>query len=128
MRKLLLDSCAPLWLASGNDRLSQKALDAIDNAAIVYVSAITAWEISLNAERGQLILPQPADEWFIEVLDQHNLILAPLDLNVLLNANKLPWHHKDPADRMIIATAIKENATLVTGDGKISQYDVKTLC
>ncbi len=124
MRKLLLDTCALLWLASGSDRLSKEAIAAINKADVVYVSAISAWEISLKSERGQLKLPLPALQWFNAVLEQHSLVLAPLDIDILIKANQLPWHHRDPADRFIITTAYKKSAVVVTGDSKFSLYDI----
>ncbi len=127
MRKLLLDTCALLWLASGSDKLSKEAIAAINKADIVYVSAISAWEISLKSERGQLKLPLPALQWFNAVLEQHSLVLAPLDIDTLIKANQLPWHHRDPADRFIIATAYQKGAVVVTGDSKFSLYDISLI-
>ncbi len=125
--KLVLDTCALLWLASGDKRLSPKTLTLIEGASLVFVSAISAWEISLKAERGQLSLPLPADEWFREVLNHHNLILAPLEVDILIGANRLPWHHRDPVDRFIIATAHTQKAAVVTSDRKFNNYDVRVL-
>ncbi len=124
MRKLLLDTCALLWLASGSGRLSKDAIDAINKAEVVYVSAISAWEISLKSERGQIKLPLPALQWFNAILEQHSLVLAALDIDILIAANQLPWHHRDPADRFIIATAYQKSAVVVTGDNKFSLYDI----
>ena len=128
MRNLVLDTCALLWLAAGSSRLSGAALKTIDNASITYVSAISAWEISLKVARDKLRLPLPPQEWFDSALAQHNLLVAPLDLDVLFSASQLPRHHRDPADRFVIATALKNDAAIVTGDQKISMYDVRTIC
>ena len=125
--RLLLDTCALLWLAAGDEALSKDTLDVIDRASIVLVSAISAWEISLKVAREKLQLATPAAEWFVDVLDHHKLLLAPLSIDVLTMANDLPWHHRDPADRFIIATAIQEHATIVTADAKRRAYDVKLL-
>ncbi len=126
-KKLILDTCALLWLASDNKALSQNAIQSIENASIVYVSAISAWEISLKSIQGALKLPIDSEKWFNLVLKNHNLILAPLDPNILIAANHLPLHHKDPADRFIIATAMRENAVIVTADQRFNRYDVKTI-
>jgi PIN domain nuclease of toxin-antitoxin system len=122
---LLLDTCALLWLAIGSDKLSINARNAIEHASIAYVSAITAWEISLKASRGALSLPVPAGEWFAAAVQQHRLTLAPLEVDILVAANELPWHHRDPADRFIIATAQKFHASIVTTDGLFEHYDVR---
>jgi PIN domain nuclease of toxin-antitoxin system len=126
-KKVILDTCGLLWLSSGGKKLSRKALEAIDNASLVLVSAISAWEISLKAEQGSLILPLAFDSWFEKVVSHHNVTVAPLDVEILVAANRLPWHHHDPADRFIIATALRENAPVVTGDKRFELYGVKVI-
>ena len=96
-RGLLLDTCALIWLSSGAPDLSQRARTAIDRADTVWVSAISAWEISLKVARETLKLPVGAEEWFDRVLDNHRLSLAALTVEVLVAANSLPWHHRDAA-------------------------------
>jgi PIN domain nuclease of toxin-antitoxin system len=125
---LVLDTCALLWLTSGSPNLSRDALEQIENASIVYVSAISAWEISLKYEKKQLILPFEPEEWFNLAIEKHSLTLYPLDLPVLCLANKLPGIHRDPADRFIIATALREKAAVVTADENFGKYRVKVIC
>ncbi len=126
-RRLVLDTCALLWLASGSKNLSAAALKAVDKADMVLVSAITAWEIGIKVAKNALELPLPSDEWFRRALDQHGLILADLSLDILNYANKLPWHHRDPADRFIIATAMMEQCPVVTRDRHFHKYDIEIL-
>lgn len=126
-RHLLLDTCALIWLAAGDSQLSPKARDAVDRADLVSVSAISAWEISLKVARETLELPLPPGEWFTEILTGHHLNLAALTVDVLVAANALPWHHRDPADRFIIATARSLGAAVVTADRRFRQYDVPVL-
>lgn len=127
-RVLLLDTCALVWLAAGAPQLSQDARSAINAADMVHVSAISAWEVSLKASKGALHLPLPAGDWFRKALDQHNLALMALGVDILVAADELPWHHRDPADRFIIATAVRLGATVVTADARFSLYDIKTMC
>ena len=124
---LVLDTCALLWLTSGSPDLSEDALSQIENASIVYVSAISGWEISLKFEREQLILPLEPEEWFSLALEKHSLTLYPLDLAVLCLANKLPPVHRDPADRFIIASAVREKAAVVTADENFRKYGIKVI-
>ena len=126
-RNLLLDTCALIWLATGTPELSEQARAAIDRTDMVCVSAISAWEISLKTARGTLELPFPPGEWFARVLDHHHLTLATLSVDVLVAANSLPWHHRDPADRFIIATARELGATVVTADRRFQLYDINVL-
>ncbi len=122
--KILLDTCGLIWLVSGAKDISPKTLQMIDSASIVYISAISAWEISLKEARGQLTLPMDSKQWFLESVDNHNLTVANLDIDILYNSIQLPWHHKDPADRFIIATAQKFNAGIVTADKRFKNYNV----
>ncbi len=125
---ILLDTCALIWLAGDAPELSAEARDTIDQADIAGVSAISAWEISLKVARGSLDLPFPSDEWFSRTLEHHHLTLANLSVNILIAANSLPWHHRDPADRFIIATAIEEGASVVTADGRFHLYGLNVIC
>lgn len=126
-KKLLLDTYSLLWLVSGSKEISAPTLKSIENCSIVYVSGISAWEISLKYEKGSITLPVLPEKWFYSVLENHTLTLVPLDVDILIQANKLPWHHKDPADRFIIATAMRENAAVVTADKRFKKYDVKVI-
>ncbi|HCL26901.1 MAG TPA: PIN domain nuclease [Candidatus Latescibacteria bacterium] len=126
-RSLLLDTCALIWLSSDAAELSEQTRTAINVADTVWVSAISAWEISLKVARETLELPLEPGAWFDRAMDHHHLSLAALDVNVLVAANALPWHHRDPADRFIIATARSLGAAVVTADRKFEQYDVMVL-
>jgi PIN domain nuclease of toxin-antitoxin system len=126
-KKLVLDTCALLWLVSGDVRLSKEALLAIDKASLVYVSTISAWEISLKQARGELGLPMEARAWFESALKSHSLLAAPVDTAIACRANDLPFHHKDQADRLIIATALELSAAVVTADSLFAQYDIRII-
>lgn len=66
-------------------------------------------------------------EWFKRAVSQHKLIAAPLDIDILVGANQLPWHHREPADRFIVATALREAAPVVTRDQRFVSYGVQVL-
>ena len=126
-QNLLLDTCALLWLASGDKSISAESIQKISKAELVFVSAISAWEISLKVAQKKLVLPMEPKEWFETAIESHNLCLLPLDIEILTEANKLPRHHRDPADRFVIASAIRENATIITADKKFAKYDVNVI-
>ncbi len=126
-RTLLLDTCALIWLTTDAPELSTQAKTAINAADLVYVSAISAWEISLKTARDLLTLPLPPAEWFAKVLDHHHLTLMALSVDILISANTLPWHHRDPADRFIIATARALGAVVVTTDRRFHAYDIRVI-
>lgn len=124
---MILDTCALLWLASGNKKLSRSALKEINAAAAVYLSAISGFEIAIKVARGKLRLPHPPQEWMEQVAEHHGLAILPLELAVCVTAAQLPPIHPDPCDRFIIATARLHDLTVVTRDEQFAQYGVAVL-
>ena len=125
---MILDTCALLWLASGSKKLSRAALKEIDAAPVVYVSAISGFEIALKVARGKLKLPLPPQEWLEKAVAHHGLTLLPLDLANCITAAQLPPIHDDPCDRFIIATAKLNDLTAVTADERFEPYGVRVIC
>jgi len=121
---MILDTCALLWLASGDKSLSRSALKGINAAAVVYVSAISGFEIAIKVASGKLQLPHPPQEWFAKVAAHHGLAVLPLALDVCMTAAQLPPHHNDPCDRFIIAAARLHGLTVVTRDEQFRPYGV----
>ena len=124
---MILDTCALLWLASDDKKLSRSALKEINEAAAVYVSAITGFEIAIKAAKGKLTLPAPAQVWFEKVVAHHGLAVLPLELNVCIAAAQLPPIHDDPCDRLIIATAKLMDLAVVTADERFEEYGLTVL-
>jgi PIN domain nuclease of toxin-antitoxin system len=124
---IILDTCALLWLADGGKRLSKEARDRIENAPVVYVSAISAFEIAVKCRSGKLKLPVPPEEWFQGVVDHHSLAVQALDWDVCMAVVALPPVHKDPCDRFIIAAAKMHNLTVVTGDPAFRSFGIDTV-
>jgi PIN domain nuclease of toxin-antitoxin system len=124
---LLLDTCAFIWLAMGGGPLSTDALTAIEDAKSVYVSSISAFEISLKHKNGGIELPSDPESWFTGVLEYHHIDEIVIGSKIAITSTKLPDLHKDPCDRFIIATAIQHNLTIVTGDQIFKQYYDKLL-
>ena len=125
---LLLDTCALLWLASGDRALSEKARSLIEDAQVLYVSPVTAWEIAVKTAKGKIQLPLSPREWFDAVVRLYDITVLKLTADDMLKSAELPWLHKDPADRFIIATALKNGFMVVTADGNFGKYGVQTVC
>jgi PIN domain nuclease of toxin-antitoxin system len=121
---LLLDTHVLVWLVEGSSRLGTTARKAIDRAlatAQLGVSAVTFWEIAMLVEKGRLDIAMELDVWRLELL--HNgLTDIPLHSSTALRAGQLQDFHGDPADRMIVATALENSAILVTADQKILNW------
>jgi PIN domain nuclease of toxin-antitoxin system len=120
---LLLDTCALLWLADAQERLSDFARRAIvKNAGGIHVSAISAFELGVKTRKRKLVLPLPAGEWYGRALELHGLREIPISGAIAARSASLEAHHNDPCDRFIIATALEFGCPVVTADGIFSSY------
>lgn len=126
-QQLILDTCALLWLAQGGGKLSQTTLQRIDSAPMVYVLAISGFEIGIKVRKNKLFLPAQPSDWFSAVLDHHDIEVLPLTLDVCIHSTELPAIHADPCDRMIIAAAQLHNLPVITTDPVFSQYGISII-
>ncbi len=124
---MLLDTCALLWLSQGGGRLTRRAIEIIEFAPELYISAISGFEIGIKCQKGKLTLPLPANEWFEIVVEHHDLSILTLDLNTCIAATDLPPIHKDPCDRFIIASAKLYDTPVVTSDEIFIEYGVDVI-
>ncbi len=125
---MLLDTCGLLWLVEGGGRLSAAARERLENAPVLYISAISAFEIGLKCSSGKLRLPVLPAEWFETVVDHHGLEIVSLDWQVCLAAAELPPIHRDPCDRFVIATARVLRIPALTGDPVFGDYGIEIVC
>ncbi|HET9894094.1 MAG TPA: type II toxin-antitoxin system VapC family toxin [Streptosporangiaceae bacterium] len=121
--RLLLDTHALLWwLADAG--LTDQARDAVaDQANLVMVSAVSAWEISIKKAVGKLTAPDDLEQQ----IDEGGFAPLPITIRHGIAAGELPRHHDDPFDRMLIAQAVAEGLTVVTHDKRFADYDVAIL-
>lgn len=121
---LILDTHVLIWLDEGNPRLGRRALEAINEALVagkLRVAAISFWEVAMLVEKRRLIINPELDKWRSELL-QAGLNELPLKGATAIRAGQLRKFHGDPADRLIVATALDNAATLVTADEKILSW------
>lgn len=123
--RVLLDTHVLLWWMSEPDRLSARALDVVgDPSSVVQVSAASLWEISIKEALGRLRIDG------IDLVDEieiEGFLELPVRGRHALDAGRLPRHHDDPFDRMLVAQARAEDLVLVTADRALSEYDVPIL-
>lgn len=124
MSAYLLDSCAVIWLANGDKRLPSAVRKSLAAADELYVSSISAWEISRKAINGALILPESARTIWKKLVETYHLKVLPVTPEISFVATELPEIHKNPADRLIIATAKVGQLAIVTSDHRFPQYGV----
>jgi PIN domain nuclease of toxin-antitoxin system len=126
--KLLLDTCAFLWLAAEPDRLSQKAAEAIDDQANgVFISDVTLWEISLKHLAGKLPLPESPRRWTAKQIEFFGLQSLPIDADSIFRSVELPTEHRDPFDRLLAAQAIGGSLRFLTIDPIFAELKVDCL-
>jgi len=107
----LLDTCAILWLAGDPGRLSTKAREIVtDPSSELFVSAISAWEIAIKAQKGRLDLPSPPGPWWSLLLGSYPLREVPVSAAIALASVTEALPQNDPADRIIVSTARKMGA------------------
>ncbi len=126
--KLLLDTCAFLWIAQGSDRLTptvRETFSSPDNT--VFLSAVSVWEIFVKYNLGKLTLPRPPKEFVPRERRRHLISRLPLSENDIFPLPNLPNIHQDPFDRMLICQAIEHGLTILTPDEAIQNYPVKNL-
>jgi PIN domain nuclease of toxin-antitoxin system len=118
---LLLDTHTLLWWLGDSTKLSASARKMIrDPAAVVYVSAGTVWEIAIKRSLGKVAI---SDDWYRATF--RDFAELPITAGHTRRAGELPPHHRDPFDRVLIAQALSEGLTIVTGDSAFDPYGVQ---
>lgn len=120
---ILIDACGLIALQCAPESFSEEARKRLEApGSQAFVSAITAFEIGQKHASGKLILPLPPHEWFVSVLHHHHLDELAVSSTIALAATALPPIHRDPFDRILIATALAGKLTILTSDRIIPTY------
>lgn len=120
--RLLLDTHVLIWWDQG-EKLSATAMKGIREADQVYVSAVSAWEIAIKASLGRLETTRRLADAIVESgFEELAVRIAHAE-----GVAELPWHHRDPFDRLLVAQAAAERLTVVTRDKVFARYGVRTL-
>ena len=126
--RLLLDTCAFLWLAAQPEKLSETAIQAINAPEnILHLSDVSIWEISLKHSTGKLPLPEPPRIWVPKQARFFHLFRVKIEPEALFKSGELPRTHQDPFDRLIAAQALNEPFHLVSPDEPFRAYGVSCI-
>ncbi|MEO8812037.1 MAG: type II toxin-antitoxin system VapC family toxin [Caulobacteraceae bacterium] len=124
-RSILLDTCAAIWIAQGVPiaRDAEEAITRVKDAGgTIAISPISAWEVGLLVSRGRLALSRDPGGWFDDLLET-GFDLAPLTPGMLVSSSFLPGPRlRDPADRIIVASARTLNYRLMTRDASLLDF------
>jgi PIN domain nuclease of toxin-antitoxin system len=128
MARLLLDTHVFLWWIGDISQLQSNAKRAIANINNeCYLSVASCWEMAIQASLGKLRLAKPIERFVTEQLTANGFSLLNIDLRHAAKVEKLPFYHRDPFDRLLIAQAMVERLTIVSADRIFSKYGVKVL-
>jgi PIN domain nuclease of toxin-antitoxin system len=120
---IVLDTATWIWRASDPKRLTTSARRAIDEAERALVSAISVWEVAMLVAKRRIQLDRPVEQWVDIALALPGIQLAPLEPAIAVRSSKLPGEfHPDPADRIIVATALENAVPIITPDDRIRSY------
>lgn len=120
---ILLDTHLWFWFINQEvERYPRTWQDALETTECLAVSVVSCIEVALAQKKGRLILPCPVREWIDEALEPSGITLLPLKTAACVKATELSDIHRDPFDRLIVATAIEEDATLATLDSLVRSY------
>jgi PIN domain nuclease of toxin-antitoxin system len=125
---LLLDTHAFLWFIAGSERLSATARELIeDSANQPFLSAASLWEMAIKLSLGRLQLGRPFDDLIPEQMDLNGIQLLGIELEHVTPVTTLPFHHRDPFDRLLVAQAMVQQMPVVSADPAFDAYSIERL-
>ena len=125
---LLLDTQALLWFVLDDPRLSDKVREnIIATEGLIFVSPASLWEIAIKVRLGKYALPAPFAAFWEEQLLTNDFTLLPISVSHTAQVVDLPFHHRDPFDRLIIAQSLVEGIPLVSSDDMFDHYGVERI-
>ncbi len=126
--RLLLDTHAFLWWIASDPALKTRPRNAIaDSSNECFVSVASCWEISIRKSLGKLETPDPLESFLSEQLAANDFRLLGLDLRHVVRVAALPFHHRDPFDRLLVAQALEEKLAIVSADSVFTEYGVRRI-
>jgi len=126
--RALIDTSTFLWTISDNDKLSANARRFIaDLENDILISVASLWEIAIKTSLGKLELLLPFNRLIPEQLEQNSITVLPIEMRHMSKIIDLPFHHRDPFDRLIIAQGLSEQIPVITPDAAFGQYPVQLI-
>ena len=123
--KYLLDTHTLLWFLKGDKKLSDKARQLIDSPRNEkFISIVSLWEIAIKVSLGKLVLNKPFEKLFPEQLDFNRIEILDITVDCLIKLTTLPFHHRDPFDRLIIAQTLVEGFPIIGTDTIFDAYGI----
>lgn len=126
--RFLLDTHSLLWFLAGDESLSERACRIIENPdPDILVSIACVWEIAIKHSLGKLKLARPFDELFPDQLANNSISLLGIRLSHLAEVARMPFHHRDPFDRLLVAQSLSEEIPLLSSDDTLDAYGLERI-
>jgi PIN domain nuclease of toxin-antitoxin system len=125
--KAILDTHAFLWALAGDARMSRLARDTFAGPAGLSLSIASIWEILIKVQSGKLNFPRPAGPYVLRKLVENGIEALPISIDHLLALERLPMHHRDPFDRILIAQSMEEDWPIITADPMFKRYPIQVI-
>ena len=126
--RCLLDSNVLYWMFSDRAKLTARARRILeDEGNELFVSRTSIWELSATVAAGRLAMPGSSIQSLLDQIERAGLMVLELEDQYILRTEKLPYHHSDPFDRILIAQALEDGLTILTSDAKFPLYDVAVI-
>lgn len=128
MSRFLLDTHTFLWWVEDSPNLSETSRGVIrarENE--IFLSLASVWELAIKVSLETLVLAVSFEKFLTETLTSNNFHLFPVDLSRVVSVSTLPFHHRDPFDRLLVVQALKDNLPIVSADGMLDLYGIVRL-
>jgi PIN domain nuclease of toxin-antitoxin system len=126
--KILLDTQAFLWLALDAPELTKKAKKIfLDSKNEFYISLASIWEISIKTSIGKLGFEKSFEKIILQQLQENSIQQLVINFRHIIKVARLPFHHRDPFDRLLAAQAIEEKLTILSSDTVFDKYGIKRI-
>jgi PIN domain nuclease of toxin-antitoxin system len=126
--KILLDTQAFLWIVADAPELSKKAKKIfLDQENDLFLSLASIWEMAIKLSLGKLKLKQPIEKFLPAQLQENSILQLDISFRHVVGVASLPFHHRDPFDRLIISQAIQENLLILSSDVTFDAYNIQRL-
>ncbi len=122
--KFLIDTHIFLWFINNDPQLSPTAKTLLESDVELLLSVASLWEIAIKISTGKMTLLKPFEIFIPEQLQQNDITVLPIETNHLTYITALPFHHRDPFDRLLIAQSIVERIAIVSVDAAFDPYKV----
>ena len=122
--RILIDTHIFLWFINNDSQLSLTAKIPLESDVELLLSVVSLWEIAIKISTGKMTLPKPFEIFIPEQLQQNDIGVLPIKTDHLTYVTTLPFHHRDPFDRLLIAQSIVEGISIVSVDSAFDPYKV----